>query len=163
MAPCGRTAKGICRLSARRETCSDAGDTNFYSYVLGDPINLIDPHGLKGLIPSLDDLITFKPGDFANQVSGGGDAAQILALQATVQSLTNQVLDIRRKKAEMLENKCKPDDPLLQALEALDRTLSDQIKNLKALANHIHLHNTALQHKPAPYPNPYGPISSPHA
>ena len=35
----------------------DGGDTNLYGYVLGDPVNFIDPLGLYGIVPNIGQAV----------------------------------------------------------------------------------------------------------
>jgi RHS repeat-associated protein len=48
------------------------GDTNLYGYVLGDPVNLVDPDGLRGLslIPVGIGLLTYTYNQLSNMKDG---------------------------------------------------------------------------------------------
>jgi RHS repeat-associated protein len=61
------------------------GDANLYGYVLGDPVNLVDPEGLLRVIPTLQEVSDFSAG-FGDAATFSGTRA-IRALMGTDSSV----------------------------------------------------------------------------
>ena len=109
----------------------DGGDSNLYGYVLGDPVNLVDPSGLSGkkpldLSPSAIRKVTFCK--YAKK-------SCVVALNVTYPQCTGIVcqLDIRSLFSDCLNNKLecgKDDDNNDDIKECDDGSIMDPINSI---------------------------------